>query len=139
MRSPLRVSFLFGGGRWIRTTEGIASRFTVCPLWPLGNSPILIWSWWTDLNPRPADYKELKEPQTPDKQGFSGLFGRLILLNQQVASGASIRSFSVVGRRVGLCIMQVGLFDELSACSNSPVIGIPITETPSNCSDFASL
>ena len=33
---------LFGGGRWIRTTEGIASRFTVCPLWPLGNSPISI-------------------------------------------------------------------------------------------------
>ena len=31
-----------GGGRWIRTTEGIASRFTVCPLWPLGNSPIFI-------------------------------------------------------------------------------------------------
>ena len=30
-----------GGGRWIRTTEGSASRFTVCPLWPLGNSPIL--------------------------------------------------------------------------------------------------
>ena len=29
-----------GGGRWIRTTEGSASRFTVCPLWPLGNSPI---------------------------------------------------------------------------------------------------
>ena len=29
----------FGGGRWIRTTEGIASRFTVCPLWPLGKSP----------------------------------------------------------------------------------------------------
>ena len=28
------------GGRWIRTIEGIASRFTVCPLWPLGNSPI---------------------------------------------------------------------------------------------------
>ncbi len=31
---------LFGGGWWIRTTEGIASRFTVCPLWPLGKSPI---------------------------------------------------------------------------------------------------
>ena len=28
-----------GGGRWIRTTEAISSRFTVCPLWPLGNSP----------------------------------------------------------------------------------------------------
>ena len=35
-----RIALLLGGGRWIRTTEGIASRFTVCPLWPLGNSPI---------------------------------------------------------------------------------------------------
>ena len=34
-----KLSFLFGGGRWIRTTEVIDSRFTVCPLWPLGNSP----------------------------------------------------------------------------------------------------
>ena len=37
---PLRLVFCFGGGWWIRTTEGIASRFTVCPLWPLGKSPI---------------------------------------------------------------------------------------------------
>ena len=54
-----------GGGRWIRTTEGIASRFTVCPLWPLGNSPIFscaVWSWWTDSNPRPADYKSAALP-----------------------------------------------------------------------------
>ena len=29
-----------GGRGWIRTIEGIASRFTVCPLWPLGNSPM---------------------------------------------------------------------------------------------------
>ena len=36
----LRISFLLYGGRWIRTTEGGASRFTVCPLWPLGNSPL---------------------------------------------------------------------------------------------------
>ena len=28
------------GGKWIRTTESTANRFTVCPLWPLGNSPI---------------------------------------------------------------------------------------------------
>ena len=44
---PLRLVFCFGGGWWIRTTEGIASRFTVCPLWPLGNSPLftcLLWS-----------------------------------------------------------------------------------------------
>ena len=27
-----------GGGRWIRTIESWANRFTVCPLWPLGNS-----------------------------------------------------------------------------------------------------
>ena len=26
-----------GGGRWIRTIEVSDSRFTVCPLWPLGN------------------------------------------------------------------------------------------------------
>ena len=51
-----------GGGRWIRTTEGIASRFTVCPLWPLGNSPMFNWSWWTDSNPRPADYKSAALP-----------------------------------------------------------------------------
>ena len=31
---------MFGGGRWIRTTEVVDNRFTVCPLWPLGNSPI---------------------------------------------------------------------------------------------------
>ncbi len=33
-------SIVFGGGRWIRTTEVTDNRFTVCPLWPLGNSPI---------------------------------------------------------------------------------------------------
>ena len=39
--TSMRMPLLFGGGRWIRTTEGIASRFTVCPIWPLWNSPIL--------------------------------------------------------------------------------------------------
>ena len=33
-----QVLFSGGGGR-IRTIEAIRSRFTVCPLWPLGNSP----------------------------------------------------------------------------------------------------
>ena len=32
--------FYFGGGWWIRTTESIANRFTVCPLWPLGKSSV---------------------------------------------------------------------------------------------------
>ena len=37
----LRHSFAtYALQRWIRTTEGIASRFTVCPIWPLWNSPI---------------------------------------------------------------------------------------------------
>ena len=31
----------FGGRGWIRTTEVIDDRFTVCSLWPLGNSSIL--------------------------------------------------------------------------------------------------
>ena len=37
---PYWVVFLFGGREWIRTTEARCNRFTVCPLWPLGNSPI---------------------------------------------------------------------------------------------------
>ena len=52
---PFGMSFCFGGRWWIRTTEVIDDRFTVCPLWPLGKPPIfdyqLDWSWWTDLNP----------------------------------------------------------------------------------------
>ena len=43
---------LFGGSGWIRTTEATCNRFTVCPLWPLGNAPKYnaaahcgMWSW----------------------------------------------------------------------------------------------
>ncbi len=32
---------IFGGSGWIRTTEVTDNRFTVCPLWPLGYTPIL--------------------------------------------------------------------------------------------------
>ena len=39
-------TFRGGGGR-IRTIEAIRSRFTVCPLWPLGNSPIFNWLDWS--------------------------------------------------------------------------------------------
>ena len=38
-KAPKRVLFV-GGGSWIRTSEVSDNRFTVCPLWPLGNSPI---------------------------------------------------------------------------------------------------
>ena len=33
-----------GGGGWIRTIEVSDSRFTVCPLWPLGNPTTRYWS-----------------------------------------------------------------------------------------------
>ncbi len=35
-----KLTVILGGSGWIRTTEGGANRFTVCPLWPLGNTPI---------------------------------------------------------------------------------------------------
>ena len=57
---------IFGGSGWIRTTEVTDNRFTVCPLWPLGYTPVFnfpsAWSWWTDSNPRPADYKSAALP-----------------------------------------------------------------------------
>ena len=34
------LGIFYGGGSWIRTSEVSDNRFTVCPLWPLGNSPI---------------------------------------------------------------------------------------------------
>ena len=41
LRYPLDTGVL-GGRGWIRTTEAESSRFTVCPHWPLGNTPIFI-------------------------------------------------------------------------------------------------
>ena len=58
--APDWVLFLFGGREWIRTTEARRNRFTVCPLWPLGNSPV--WSWRTESNHQPADYKSAALP-----------------------------------------------------------------------------
>ncbi len=39
LQYPLDTGVL-GGRGWIRTTEAESSRFTVCPHWPLGNTPI---------------------------------------------------------------------------------------------------
>ena len=57
------------GGRRIRTSEGLANRFTVCPIWPLWYPPGIFnqnismnWSRWRDSNPRPADYKSAALP-----------------------------------------------------------------------------
>ena len=35
------------------------------------------WSWWTDLNPRPADYKPSSPGPEPAVTHFSGLFPRV--------------------------------------------------------------
>ena len=43
LRYPLDTGVL-GGRGWIRTTEAESSRFTVCPHWPLGNTPIFIFA-----------------------------------------------------------------------------------------------
>ena len=38
-RKQVRIFLVWWRG-WIRTTEAESSRFTVCPHWPLGNTPI---------------------------------------------------------------------------------------------------
>lgn len=49
-KSPIKSDFFavtsflhnhYGGRRWIRTIEAKRNRFTVCPLWPLGNPSML--------------------------------------------------------------------------------------------------
>ena len=39
IRIPFQDIRIFGGRGWIRTIEADSNRFTVCPLWPLGNPP----------------------------------------------------------------------------------------------------
>ena len=49
-----------GGQGWIRTTEVVDGRFTVCSLWPLGNLPILTFQIQEELNilsPNELEYK----------------------------------------------------------------------------------
>ena len=36
-KNRILCGFSFGGEGWIRTTEVVDNRFTVCSLWPLGN------------------------------------------------------------------------------------------------------
>ena len=39
-KRPENRKLFFRGRWWIRTTESVANRFTVCPLWPLGKPPV---------------------------------------------------------------------------------------------------
>ena len=43
------ICIINGGSGWIRTIEVTDNRFTVCPLWPLGNSPIFNFKNWMEL------------------------------------------------------------------------------------------
>ena len=62
--------FVNGGGEWIRTTEVVDNRFTVCPLWPLGNSPInyavLYKACPAFLSGRTAQFGAGERTRTPD-------------------------------------------------------------------------
>ena len=60
-----------GGKWWIRTTEDEVDGFTVRCIWPLCKLPIILakyyyylafWSWWSESNQQPADYKSAALP-----------------------------------------------------------------------------
>ena len=60
-----------GGRRWIRTTEVVDSRFTVCPIWPLWNTPGLFYELITqsrhrELNSGPHPYQGCALPLSYD-------------------------------------------------------------------------
>ena len=90
-KASIRMPFSFGGRRWIRTIEVSDNRFTVCPLWPLGNSPIykpnrswiVLWSWWTASNPRPADYKSAALPAELHQLGFDKCYSIITIYQCQ--------------------------------------------------------
>ena len=62
--------FRFGGGGRIRTTEAEATDLQSAPFDRSGTPPkyepancrLFLWSWWTDSNSRPADYKSAALP-----------------------------------------------------------------------------
>ena len=61
---PLSRYRVFGGSWWIRTTEALSSRFTVCPHWPLGKAPIFFFLLRCDTPCRSVlDYYSKAEPE----------------------------------------------------------------------------
>ena len=61
----------FGGSWWIRTTEALSSRFTVCPHWPLGKAPIFCFV--SAASPGDVCYYSKAEPEM---QAFFSIFLR---------------------------------------------------------------
>ena len=69
-----------GGGEWIRTIEAEATDLQSAPFDHSGTPPYSLfsknwWSWWTDLNPRPADYKCSERRESMAEPGVLGVFG----------------------------------------------------------------
>ena len=67
--APQFAMLFFGGKRWIRTTEGGANRFTVCSLLATRESSHA-WSWWSESNQQPADYKSAALPLSHTSEVF---------------------------------------------------------------------
>src|SRR5581483_8861774 len=69
---PASLSSMVVGRGGFEPPKAYASRFTVCPLWPLGylpepagmcmRTPRKSWRWREDLNPRPTAYKAVALP-----------------------------------------------------------------------------
>ena len=51
----------FGGSWWIRTTEALRSRFTVCPHWPLGKAPLFNYAFGVSLTARLLQQRPLRK------------------------------------------------------------------------------
>src|SRR5262249_7018114 len=84
-----------GGGRWIRTTEGVepadlqSAPFGLSGIPPGSCVPMSSWRW--DLNPRPPDYKSGALPVELRQQRKAETYKRRFALRQAgVAKGASL-------------------------------------------------
>ena len=78
-----------GWGR-IRTFEGIASRFTVCPLWPLGNPSIENYIQFSKADERTRTVNLLITNQLLCQLSHIGIFAALNL--QQALSSGTYRA-----------------------------------------------
>ena len=109
---PLGRVFLLGGGRWIRTTEGIASRFTVCPLWPLGNSPIFFFA-LGGAGGRTRTPDLLITNQLLYRLSYTSIFtGQMIIANPRAFVNRNFslcdiffRSFKWLRNEIALCVI----------------------------------
>ena len=102
-RKPCLFSQAGSGGRgWIRTTEALSSRFTVCPHWPLGNTPLSGFDRLAAVRTVPGDLLILPQAARFVKR----LFRAFLTFFQRGLAG-----FAGSRRRAGLpayCIIPVG-------------------------------